>query len=85
MSIELSDIYSDGMSNCCSASVINPSGEGNEGVCNDCKEHCSIVREIDVQYIPNARRFLSVPDMRWVNHNFKLVRRYLIDVTDIPY
>ena len=37
-------------SSCCSSSVINPSGEGNEGVCADCKEHCSIVRTIPVKH-----------------------------------
>ena len=35
-------------SNCCSAGVYNPSCEGNEGVCKDCGEHCSIVRTIPV-------------------------------------
>jgi len=39
-------------SNCCSAGVYNPSCEGNEGVCKDCGEHCSIVRTIDIDYIP---------------------------------
>ena len=47
MSWDISDIYDDGMSNCCSAAVINPSGEGIEGVCADCQEHCTIVIEED--------------------------------------
>ena len=31
------------MSNCCNAKVIDPSGEGIEGVCADCGEHCGVV------------------------------------------
>lgn len=31
------------VSNCCSASVYDPSGESIEGVCADCREHCAIV------------------------------------------
>ena len=45
MSTELSDIYASGVSNCCSASVIDPSGEEKEGVCADCGEHCGIESE----------------------------------------
>jgi len=37
------------MSDCCSGSVDNPSGIGNEGRCNDCKEMCAIVRFVDVK------------------------------------
>jgi len=73
------------MSNCCSANVINPSCTGNEGVCGDCKEHCSIERTIEVEHLPNTRVFVSVPDVRWVGHDFKTVRHYLIDTTDLPY
>jgi hypothetical protein len=42
MSYELSDAIG-GMSTCCSAAVYDPSGEGIEGVCMDCKEHCGFV------------------------------------------
>lgn len=42
MSTELSDIYASGISNCCGAAVIDPSGEEKEGVCADCGEHCAI-------------------------------------------
>ena len=73
------------MSNCCSANVINPSSTGNEGVCGDCGEHCSIERGIEVEHIPNTRVFVSVPDVRWVSHDFKLVRHYLIDITDFQH
>lgn len=44
MSTELSDIYASGVSNCCSAAVIDPSGEEKEGVCTDCGEHCEIIQ-----------------------------------------
>ena len=30
------------ISNCCSASVSDPSGEGIEGRCKDCGEHCEM-------------------------------------------
>lgn len=33
------------MSSCCSASVYDPSDEGVEGRCNDCKEMCGIIHE----------------------------------------
>ena len=33
------------MSNCCNAKVIDPSGEGIEGVCADCGEHCEVVSD----------------------------------------
>ena len=35
------------VSNCCSARVIDPSGENVEGVCSDCKEHCAVVELTD--------------------------------------
>jgi len=31
------------VSNCCSAAVSDPSGEGKEGRCTDCGEMCQIV------------------------------------------
>lgn len=34
--IEISDLYEDGVSNCCGALVLTPD------VCTDCKEHCGI-------------------------------------------
>ena len=43
MSYEIGDDISDGMSDCCSAAVSNPSGIGSEGRCMDCKEMCEIV------------------------------------------
>ena len=46
MSTELSDLYAEGMSNCCSAAVIDPSGENIEGVCKDCSEHCGVVKPV---------------------------------------
>lgn len=45
MSIDIGDLYAEGVSNCCSASVIDPSGESVEGFCSQCKEHCSVVNE----------------------------------------
>ena len=33
------------MSDCCNAKVIDPSGEGIEGVCADCGEHCGVVSD----------------------------------------
>jgi hypothetical protein len=45
MSYEIGDELVDGMSDCCSASVIDPSGEAIEGVCSACKEHCGIIKE----------------------------------------
>lgn len=45
MSVEVTDLYAEGMSSCCSATVYDPSGENIEGVCKDCGEHCSIVQE----------------------------------------
>ena len=45
MSYSIGDEIVEGMSSCCSAAVIDPSGEGIEGVCADCKEHCGIERE----------------------------------------
>lgn len=45
MSVEISDLTAAGMSHCCSASVYDPSGEEVEGICADCKEHCSIIKE----------------------------------------
>jgi hypothetical protein len=47
MSYELSDCIADGASNCCGAAVYDPSGEGIEGVCMDCKEHCDIESEVE--------------------------------------
>lgn len=40
---------------------------------------------IKVEYIPNTRIFATAPDVRWIDHDFKLVRYFLIDITDIPY
>lgn len=45
MSVETTDFIADGMSECCSASVYDPSGEDIEGICSDCKEHCSVIKE----------------------------------------
>jgi hypothetical protein len=45
MSYELTDDIAEGMSSCCSAAVDDPSGENIEGVCMDCKEHCTIIPE----------------------------------------
>jgi len=36
------------MSFCCSAAVIDPSGENIEGICSDCGEHCGIVDADDI-------------------------------------
>lgn len=48
MSYEIGDeILSDGVSHCCFTSVIDPSGEGIEGFCGDCHDHCSVVYEDD--------------------------------------
>ena len=46
MSYEIGDDIESGvMSGCCSAAVINPSGEQWGGICADCKEHCESVSE----------------------------------------
>lgn len=45
MSTELSDLYASGVSNCCYAAVLDPSGEEMEGICRDCGEHCGIEDE----------------------------------------
>lgn len=45
MSTEISDLYASGSSSCCDAAVLDPSGEEIDGVCCDCGEHCSIVKE----------------------------------------
>lgn len=42
MSVELTDLYAAGVSHCCSASVLDPSGQEVEGICCDCGDHCSI-------------------------------------------
>ncbi len=47
MSYEIGDDIAEGMSSCCSAAVSDPSGEGIEGVCQDCYEHCGIESEDD--------------------------------------
>lgn len=38
----LSDVMSDGISNCCGARVYDPSGEG-EGICKACGESCEVI------------------------------------------
>lgn len=45
MSYQVGDEIAQGVSSCCSASVIDPSGENVEGICSDCKEHCGIETE----------------------------------------
>lgn len=45
MSVELSDFIADGMSDCCSAAVDDPSGENNYGRCMDCHEMCEIITD----------------------------------------
>lgn len=41
MSVEVSDFYEDGMSDCCSAAVITPD------YCKDCGEHCELIEYIE--------------------------------------
>ena len=48
MSYELGDEYGDGSSDCCDAAIIDESGEGIEGVCADCYEHCGYA-EVEAQ------------------------------------
>lgn len=45
MSFAISDLYGEGVSDCCYANVIDPRCEGLSGFCTRCKEHCGIVEE----------------------------------------
>lgn len=42
MSVEITDLYADGVSNCCGAAVLDPSGNDEEGICHQCGEHCGV-------------------------------------------
>jgi len=44
MSFEISDMYTEGISDCCGDMVI---GDGEEGTCKRCGEHCSAIVEDD--------------------------------------
>lgn len=43
----IEDAIGEGMSNCCSARVWSPSGDW--AICTDCKEHCDVVKEKDIE------------------------------------
>ena len=45
MSMDYNDWYSVGLSSCCGAAVINPAGDDEWGICDQCREHCEIITE----------------------------------------
>lgn len=39
------DVTASGASSCCGAKCYNPSGDPDDAICAECKEHCSVIKD----------------------------------------